>query len=115
MKLTGTKPIFEEVADYYEKLITLGVYKEGDYLPSVREVALENKINPNTVQHGFLTLVEKGVVVSIPKKGYQVRSNNTSLRKDVLVESLNHLIKEGYSIEEIKEALNSIDNKEEVR
>lgn len=107
MKFSGIKPIFEEIADYYENMINIGVYKSGDYLPSVREVALENKINPNTVAHAFSILVQKGIITSIPKKGYQI-NEISKMSKDRTYNKLkNELIKllEQYTLEEIQSTL----------
>lgn len=108
MNFTGTKPIFEQIADYYEKLIVLGVYHDQDYLPSVREVALENKINPNTVVHAYSLLVDKGLIQSIPKKGYQVKGNGTSYRKDELKKEILKLVASGYTYEEIKDEIDEL-------
>lgn len=109
MKITGTKPIYEEIASYYEKMISLGIYPEGSYLPSVREVSLENKINPNTVQRGYSLLVSKGIVLSIPKKGYLVQNTNNKINNNQLLDSINQLLDSGYTIEQIKKALEDIE------
>ena len=53
MILTGREAIYLELAHFYERLISLGLMKEGEALPSVREVALNNRINPNTVERAF--------------------------------------------------------------
>ena len=113
MKLTGNNPLFLEVAEHYERLLRLKVYKEGDYLPSVREVALENKINPNTVVHAFSILVDKGLITSIPKKGYivnRIEDNKTSTNESKINDITLELIKlnKFYSLEEIEIALNKL-------
>lgn len=107
MELNGTKPIFEQIAEHFEKLIFLGVYQEDDFLPSVREFSLENKVNPNTVQHGYSLLVDKGLVISIPKKGYQVKK---SIQKnlDIIDQTLKKLLNLGYTINEIEDSLEKI-------
>lgn len=46
-------PAFLELALCYERLIDAGAYKEGDRLPSVREVAVSERLNPNTVARLF--------------------------------------------------------------
>ena len=107
MILTGNTPIFEAVADYFRKMIAHGVIKPGDALPSVREVALAERINPNTVARAYALLVEEGLVESLPKKGYFVTSSSpkqdASLKKALL-----SLLSSGYREEDILSALEEI-------
>ena len=105
MVFTGRLPIYAELASHYEDLIGKGVYKEGDYLPSVRDVALGEGINPNTVARAFSILAEKGVVTAIPKKGYRVGKMKGD---DPLVKALKGLREMGYSKEELMEAAKEV-------
>lgn len=69
-KLSFSKrDVYLDIADRYEKYITLGVIKLNEKLPSVREAAAELRVNPNTVQRAYSVLEEKGFIRSIPKKG----------------------------------------------
>jgi DNA-binding transcriptional regulator YhcF (GntR family) len=111
VKFNSSKPIFEQIAEYYEKLINLGVFSEGDYLPSVRDVALENKVNPNTVAHAFSLLTDKQIVTSIPKKGYQINKINEVEKKKELKKELLMLIST-YSLKEIKEVINEFEEED---
>ena len=63
------RDVYLEIAERYEKYITLGVIKPGDKLPSVRTAAAELRVNPNTVQRAYALLEEKGLIRSMPKKG----------------------------------------------
>lgn len=105
MNYSGNEPLFIQVANYYEKLIRLGVYKEGDALPSVREIALNERINPNTVVHAFSILVERGLVSSIPKKGYFVSKAPESKNIDEVLDIFRKLLQEGYSLSDLDKAL----------
>ena len=110
MEFSGKQPIFIQIADYYERMIRLGVYKPGSSLPSVREVAIDEGINPNTVAKAFQVLADREFVVSIPKKGYFVaeqHEDNFFRLKQILIS----LKKEGFSTEEIEEALEEIGDK----
>lgn len=108
MKFSGKEPLFIQVADYYEKLIRLGVYKEGDILPSVREIALNEGINPNTVVHAFSILSERGVVTSVPKKGYYVSKAPEPKNVDELRSIFAKLLQEGYSLGDLEKALEAM-------
>ena len=67
--LTGKKSIYEEIKETVERYISLGVLKDGERLPSVRNLALKLGVNPNTVARAYYELEDEGVIRSIPKKG----------------------------------------------
>ena len=55
-------PIFRQIADQLRQAIDSGVYKPGEMLPSLRAMAVDIKVNPNTVQRAYETLEREGVV-----------------------------------------------------
>lgn len=103
------KPIFIQIRDYYERLIDIGALKEGEEMPSVREVALANNANPNTIQRAFSLMVEDGYLISVPKKGFYVQKREDN-RHGYLKETLKELIKQGYKKEEIIKELEEINH-----
>ena len=106
---TGTKPIFEEIVEQISLYIEKGIMKPGDKLPSVRELALSLAINPNTVMRAYLALTEKGLLVSLPKKGIYVAGRKEEKRSTAYVkETLERLLAAGYTLSEIEETLNQI-------
>ena len=64
-----SKPIYEQVKDGFRKLILSGTLSTGDQLPSVRELAAQLAINPNTIQRAYRELEADGFIYSIPGKG----------------------------------------------
>jgi len=58
------QPIYRQLRDRVVAMILDGVLKEGDPLPSVRNVAAEYRVNPLTVLKGYQQLVEEGLVES---------------------------------------------------
>lgn len=108
--MDSKKPIFIQIKEFYERLISIGALKEGDELPSVRAVALEFNANPNTVQRAFTLMVEDGYIDSIPKKGFYVKSNPGINVDTRLRTTLKELLDDGYSKEEIIKELGEIDN-----
>lgn len=100
MELLSSKPIFLQIKDYYENLINDGSLKENDEMPSVREVALFFRINPNTVQRAFTLMVEDGYLTNIPKKGFYVKRRESD-KKILIANSINYLKANGVSKEEI--------------
>src|SRR5512135_2841809 len=59
-----SQPIYRQLRDRVVAMILDGVLKEGDPLPSVRNVAAEYRVNPLTVLKGYQQLVEEGLVES---------------------------------------------------
>lgn len=74
MFFSGKKEVYLEICDRFEGYIRTGVYARGEKLPSVRTVAAELGVNPNTVARAFSLLEEKGLIRTIPKKGVYVSS-----------------------------------------
>src|SRR5437660_10384381 len=58
------QPIYRQLRDRVAAMILDGVLKEGDPLPSVRNVAAEYRVNPLTVLKGYQQLVDEGLVES---------------------------------------------------
>jgi GntR family transcriptional regulator len=56
------QPIYRQLRDRVVAMILEGMLKEGDPLPSVRNVAAENRVNPLTVLKGYQELVDEGLV-----------------------------------------------------
>ncbi len=69
----ASKPIYEQLTDGIERNILLGIMKEGEAIPSVRELSVALGINPNTIQKAYLELDRRGIVISSPGRGSFVR------------------------------------------
>lgn len=63
------RPIYEQVRDGMRQLIVAGAIMPGDKLPSVRSLAGQLAINPNTIQRAYEALEQDGYVYSVPGKG----------------------------------------------
>lgn len=61
--------ICDQVVNGFIRLKVLGVLKENDQLPSVRALASQLAVNPNTVQKAYALLEEKGIIYSVKGKG----------------------------------------------
>ena len=62
------RPIYEQVRDGLRQLLVVGAIQPGDKLPSVRALAGQLAINPNTIQRAYEALEQEGYV-SVPGKG----------------------------------------------
>ena len=56
------RPVYRQIADELQRAVTVGVLKPGESLPATRQLAADLKLNPNTVQHAYRTLVQEGVI-----------------------------------------------------
>lgn len=64
-----SRPIYEQVKTTLRKLIVSGAMSPDEKLPSVRELASQLVINPNTIQRAYRELEQEGYIISIPGKG----------------------------------------------
>lgn len=63
------RPIYTQICDGIREQIRSGILQQGERLPSVRELATELTINPNTIQRAYRELEIQGWVASVPGKG----------------------------------------------
>lgn len=61
---SGDRPVYLQIAQRIEQSVLSGVYPPGEQIPSVRQLALEAAVNPNTVQHAFSELEDRGIIIS---------------------------------------------------
>ena len=69
------RPIYAQIIDGFKEQITAGILRTGDKLPSVRELAADLAINPNTIQRSYRALESDGWIVTVPGKGCFVSAN----------------------------------------
>ena len=63
------RPIYVQVMDRFREQISAGVLVSGEKLPSVRELAVQLSINPNTIQRSYRQLEAEGWIATVPGKG----------------------------------------------
>ena len=101
------RPIYTQIADDFRTQIAAGILQHGDRLPSVRELAAELTINPNTIQRAYRELEMQGYIASVPGKGSFVCGGYTSAHKeqqplwDMLDDTIRRLQEAGVTKEEL--------------
>ena len=114
INLQGKESIYEQIKSQIEKFINSGILKPNDKLPSVRNLAEELGINPNTVMKAYQELEKNGYIYTLNKKGVFV-SNDINIKErnkknaEYIISSLK---KDGYSKEELLEVIDDIYTKE---
>ena len=76
-----SRPIYEQVVDKFRLLILNGVLKDDEKMPSVRTLAMELSINPNTIQRAYGELERQGYIYTVKGRGNFV-SEVTKLKQD---------------------------------
>ena len=74
------RPIYTQIIDGFREQIAAGILRPGEKLPSVRDLASELAINPNTIQRSYRQLELEGWIVSMQGKGSFV-SGELSIRQ----------------------------------
>ncbi len=67
------RPIYEQIAGRFQALIISGVMEADEKLPSVRTLAVELSINPNTIQRAYGELEKVGFIYTVKGKGNFVK------------------------------------------
>lgn len=109
LNLQSKVPIYEQIQDQILRFIKAGVLSPGDRLPSVRQLAQDNGINPNTVAKAYTELEKNGYVYNLPKKGVYVADLNAEESKHEHIKSvLKTLVDGGTTKEELIEVIEDI-------
>ena len=78
--LDNDRPIYLQLMERIQQDIVSGVYKAGDKLPSVRELAIDAAVNPNTMQKALSELERDGLVHSRRTSGRFITEDETMLK-----------------------------------
>ena len=106
-----SRPIYEQVKDSLRRLIVSGALPPDEKLPSVRELASQLVINPNTIQRAYRELEHEGYIVSVPGKGSFARemAGVDSARREELLRAFDDAVEEltylGLTAEELKDRI----------
>lgn len=92
MKFDENMPIYMQISDLIKNRILKNQYKPGSKLPSVRELSLELKVNPNTIQRAYSELDLSGLVFTKRGMGTFVREDEDMIR-DLKMEILETYVK----------------------
>lgn len=102
ISIRGKEPIHIQIEQRIINYIAMGVYKPDEQLPSVRNLAEELCVNPNTVQKAYSNLEAKGYVYTLYKKGVFVKNTaNKEIEYRVCFEMIKKIKDMGFSKEEL--------------
>jgi GntR family transcriptional regulator len=90
------RPIYEQVRDGFRQLILSGALPADTKMPSVRELAGQLAINPNTIQRAYRELEQEGYLYSVPGKGSFAAEHREvdTQRRDALLRRFDETVRE---------------------
>lgn len=101
------KPIYEQIKDGLRRLVITGAIAKDEKLPSVRELAGELAINPNTIQRAYRELESEGYIYTVSGKGSFAaeQADVAGRRNETLLKEFDEIVRELLYLSEDKDAL----------
>lgn len=84
------RPIYEQIVEKFRMLILSGAMESSSRMPSVRQLAMELSINPNTIQRAYMELEQQGLIYPVKGKGSFV-TDSSEIRRIGMEEYLQEL------------------------
>jgi GntR family transcriptional regulator len=81
LDFTSSRPIYSQIVHEFSKAVVRGDLAPGDKVPSQRELAEEQRVNPNTVQRAYREMEQMELVETLRGQGTFVKSNPTLLKR----------------------------------
>lgn len=109
-----TRPIYEQIVEKFKALILKGVLKADEQMPSVRTLAMDLSINPNTIQKAYAELERQGFIYVVKGRGNFVAQSDVLFDrrqlscKEAVRESLLEAIEFGVTKEELMKLVNEV-------
>lgn len=112
LDLQSRNPIYEQLYKKTVELIIKGVLKENEQLPSVRSLAKELGVNPNTVSKAYQELERNNIIYSISGRGsFVAKAGESSVKNYILTdfdEKASEALKIGISKKELKDRIEEL-------
>jgi GntR family transcriptional regulator len=109
------RPVYRQIADELQRAVSVGVLKPGESLPATRQLAAELKLNPNTVQHAYRTLVQEGTIemrrglgAFVAAKPREPRRSAEAVARQIAERALREAFKHGLLASDLQRALKEI-------
>lgn len=100
--INNNKPVYEQIKEKFIELIINNALREGDKLPSVRELASMLTVNPNTISKAYSRLEDEGMIETLKGKGTFVRAGAKELvlayNYDILMKKIKDVLESAKSL-----------------
>lgn len=115
--LTSRVPIYEQIYLKITELALSGTLKENSQLPSVRSLAKDARVNPNTVAKAYQELERRGIIYSVPGRGSFIAALDNSMFHETALKEFDEAVQSaknhGISADALKEHIDKIFEKGE--
>ncbi|MFT8470712.1 GntR family transcriptional regulator [Oenococcus sp.] len=115
MAINSKKPIYLQLVDRIKNEVATDILSANDQLPSVREMALQERINPNTVAKAYKELERQEVIKTLTGKGTFVTGNTQNVKNlnqnqlfSELSSSVDQLLKNGVTRKQIEQFVDDL-------
>jgi len=112
-ELNSDRPIYTQILEKIQTFIICGVYKPGEKLPSVRDLATQANVNPNTMQRALSELERSGLIITQRNSGRTVTLDTQiigAVKHEIALKNTQEFLKTmkelGYSDSEITSIIN---------
>ena len=116
--LQSDRPIYAQLVDQIQRMIVTGIFPAGSRLPSVRELAAEAAVNPNTMQRALVKLEEDGLLYTQRTSGRYVTEETErimevkrALAEELIQQFVENMNRMGYTREQSVELLKKEEEK----
>ena len=96
MKISQTSgvPIYQQIADSFRADILAGKFRDGEYLPSIRELAKDLKISVITTMKAYEALEAEGLVTAMQGKSFYVNAQDSEMLKEQHLRKVENALQE---------------------
>ena len=94
-------PIYEQIVNEIERFVVLGILKPNEQISSIREMATNLGINPNTVKKAYEELENRGTIITISTKGSFIADKTDDVFKRKIKENINAIKQEICELEKM--------------
>lgn len=120
--LQSDRPIYAQLVEQIQRMIVTGVFPAGSRLPSVRELAAEAAVNPNTMQRALARLEEDGLLYTQRTSGRYVTEETNRIMQakeamagELIRQFIENMEKLGYTREQAMELIKRQKEEEECK
>ncbi len=115
--LTSRVPIYEQIYSKITELVISGTLSENSQLPSVRSLAKDTRVNPNTVAKAYQELERRGIIYSVPGRGSFIAALDSEIFREAALSDFDSAAKtakkRGVSADVLKQHVDGIFEKGE--
>lgn len=105
----SSRPVYQQIIDQVKRDIALGRLLKDEKLPTVRQLAKQLTINPNTIAKAYRQLEQEGIIVTKPGSGAFVANLDSNLsgsvRKKIICEDIERLVVDAFHMQIDRQAL----------